>query len=486
MYNVALVNSIWNHVARSILYEHIQIDGPDSTTQLKKHRSQFGARLKLLRRTLREKKALANLVCTLRVWNPQLSEQSLPQYLDLVASVVMACPNLEALTGIYPVYDHTFSRLNHALASRAKLKQHVWILGENDEITDRSYWRLPPGLMSPDQAFLFLSAHRSWGDLATLIMHAQENAILENNVFVSLFPLLPSLEHLSVSSFDSDDFNDSTILALPPLGSLRLASLPGVSSTGIASLTYPGLQDSLTSLSLISLPVGSLLSVSKLLSSLSLQRFTISQDTSPTIPPDTVILHPLLASKSLRHLHWDIYNTTSDTATSHLAASIFLGAFPSLLTVRAPSDPGTLQSLCAPRAQIISSGDRFLSAKGVHPSKEHSLRAARLKAQARIDEARKRLGVRIVVSEEGTVNKDLEFGAWIGTVGSSRRYVLESDLGPGNERALAEERDLWANGEGRVGGGCTGQWNSSHTKGKKWSTHVERERWNGVDVAKLF
>ena len=484
MYNLALVNRTWRQVIKNGLYENIELDGPDSPAQLKRYKIQFGVRLKLLRRTLRERKALANTVRTLRVWDPESGQISIDK-LDLIASVVMACPNLEALTGIHPVYDHTFSRLNHALSTRTKLKQHVWNIGQNVEITDRSYWRLPPGLMSSEQTFLFLSTHRSWRHLTTLILHARDGAILEHNVFVSLFPLIPALENLSVSCFDTDDFNDNTLLALPPLKSLRLVSLPGVTSTGLSSLTYPGLRDSLTSLSLISLPVASILSISKLLSSLSLQRFTLSQDISPSAPSDTVILPPLLASKSLQYLHWDV-RTTQDAATPHLAASIFLGAFPSLCIIRAPSDPGTLQSLCAPRAQVASSSDRFLSAKGLHPSIENGLRAARLRAQARIEEAKKRLGVRIVISEEGAIRQNIEFRAWIGTVGSMRRYMLESDVGPGFERALAEEGDLLADGEGWPTGGCTGQWNSRHPKGKKWWTHVSRERWKGLDVGKLF
>ena len=110
--------------------------------------------------------------------------------------------------------------------------------------------------------------------------------------------------------------------------------------------------------------------------------------------------------------------------------------------------------------------------------------------------------------DEGKVSKDISFPGWMGRVGSRIRYVLESDI-ESNERALGEESDLL--GVGSIGGssggglgggsgsgsgtggngweggkGCQGLWNAGHSGGRKWFAHVERGRWRGVGVEKLF
>ena len=106
--------------------------------------------------------------------------------------------------------------------------------------------------------------------------------------------------------------------------------------------------------------------------------------------------------------------------------------------------------------------------------------------------------------EEGHVSNDISFPGWMGRVGSPIRYVLDSDI-ESSERALAEESALLGEvfagvgGASNVGGGangsaagngggkgCQGLWNAGHSGGRKWFAHVERARWRGVGVEKLF
>lgn len=125
-------------------YNKIHIVGNDSPAQLKKYRLKRGSRLKLLRRTLRERHMLAHLVRELRV--PQMdllfttTKQSTQwqEYRDIVASVVMVCPNLERLLGLSIPYHHEFDRLTHALSTRKRLKEHIWVLGEATEVSEMS------------------------------------------------------------------------------------------------------------------------------------------------------------------------------------------------------------------------------------------------------------------------------------------------------------------------------------------------------------
>ncbi|KAL8779629.1 MAG: hypothetical protein Q9194_001331 [Teloschistes cf. exilis] len=88
---LALVDRAWDRAVRPVLYGRIYIVGNDSTTSAKKFKMKSGVRLKLLRRTLRERRALAQLVREIKV--PRLQPEGQmenPKTIDLVASLVMA------------------------------------------------------------------------------------------------------------------------------------------------------------------------------------------------------------------------------------------------------------------------------------------------------------------------------------------------------------------------------------------------------------
>jgi hypothetical protein len=365
-------------------YRNIHIVGYDSPAQLKKYKLKHGSRLKLLRRTLRERKVMASYVHELRV--PDLDIPHLlpngkrnvqyEEYRDLVASIVMACPNLERLTGFHKPYNHEFDRLTHALSTRRNLKEHMWIITENASVTARSHYRLPPGLLDDHQVYQFLQFHSNWLKLETLLLYSPGPAgIIEHDVFVRTLRLLPSLRHLCVSSFDADDFTDATLDSLPPLKSLRLEALPGITDAGLTSYASNTASTSLRSLTLVHQNLDSLLAICKLLSSLTvLDKFTLVQHPCPALPMGLLIIQPLLASPSLKHLHWDISSPpppNPDTffgpslpPNAHLAHSILAGGFPSLETLRCPSDicpPGALQAVCRPtlNAQILLTSDKY-------------------------------------------------------------------------------------------------------------------------------
>lgn len=425
-------------------YNHIHIVGNDSPAQLKKYRLKRGSRLKLLRRTLRERKLLANLVYELRV--PQMdllfttSKHSAQwqEYRDLVASVVMVCPNLERLLGLTIPYNHEFDRLTHALSTRKKLKEHTWILGEAAEISEASPRSTScPGSLGPMQMFEFLDYHVSWTNLETLALYSlNDKSALEPSIFLRMFDLLPSLRNLCVSSFNADAFGDSTLLCLPPLESLRLEKLPGVTGAGLAQYTSRTESRSLKSLSVIELNIDSMLVISKILASLTrLERLKIVQPNKcPTLPSGGMVFQPLLASSSLKHLHWDVACPNpgtalsklefapfvkppkhSETPNSHLAQSILAAGFPHLEALRAPSDiepPGVLQGVCQPisKGQALLSPDRYSLPRSSHGSVNtrplalpagNNLTSARIRAQTFIDTAAKdtETGMRVVVTD---------------------------------------------------------------------------------------
>ncbi|KAL4871771.1 hypothetical protein BDV12DRAFT_19796 [Aspergillus spectabilis] len=433
----------WEKAVRGRLYNHIDIVGSDSPAQLKKYRLKRGSRLKLLRRTLRERKLLANLVLELRV--PQVDllfttgkhSAQWQEYRDLVASVVMVCPNLERLLGLSIPFNHEFDRLTHALSTRRKLKEHTWILCEATEtLEDSPRSTSCPGSLGPLQMFEFLDYHASWTNLETLMLYGLNQSALEPSVFLRMLDLLPSLRNLCVSNFDADAFPDTALLCLPPLETLRLENLPGITDAGLAQYTSRPESLSLKSLVLIEPNIESLHVISKILATLRrLERFKIVQsEKCPMLNSDGIVFQPLLASSSLKFLHWDVACPNPNTAltkldfapfvkplqhietpNSHLAQSIISGGFPRLGALRAPSDiepPGALQAVCQPipRGQALLQPDRYSLPRSSHgsiPTRPmalpggNNLTSARIRAQTFIDLAAKdtESGMQVLITD---------------------------------------------------------------------------------------
>lgn len=533
-------------------YERIPLTGSESRDQIKKHKTKIGTRLRLLRRTLRNRIFLARLVRELKVPNLYADGDVIPQQMiDLVASVVMACPNLEKFDGLYPIYSHEYDRLTHALSTRRRLKQHIWLIGHNDAIEQRQLHQLAPGIMDRQQKASFVQYHNLWSSLTTLILYSPEDGVLEKDVFVNLrdttgdlrrvqgpgiLHRLPSLRHLCIANFDMDDFDDRALQLLPPLHSLRLQELEGVTFWGLSEFARTRAAFAIRHLSLVQLDVTYLSAISNLMLHLkNLKRFTLVQDTSPEVAAgEVVVVQPVIAAKQLEYIHWEI--AVLGSANRNLASSIRAGGFPRLRRIRAPADhDGALQALCRPRACIELPSDwsgKHLLRTGVLRG---GLREARRAAQRRIEDAWSTVLYKVVVEgEDGVVHEIYDLNGFMGTVGSQIHYCLDPDV-PGSDRALVDFGDLLGGKEefvanaaaakaaakasaagagSRHGGGgnnaaasassldtsttttttnntdqascCSGAWNATHPRGPKWWRHIERPRYAPVDWSKFF
>lgn len=374
----------------------------------------------------------------MNIWISGKQGGTLQEYRDLIASIVMVCPNLERLIGFIPPYNHEFDRLTHALSTRKKLKEHTWIISDNVEVAERAK-NQSSGLMDQTQTFQFLNFHTSWSHLDTLVLHSLESkGILEHGVFLRMLNFLPALQHLSVSCFDADDFTDRTLLFFPPLTSLRLEGLRGVTEHGLTRYASRPEAHGLKSLTLIEQNITSLLLVSKLLACLrSLESFSLVQsNTTLSLSEGGLIFQPIFASSSIKHLHWDVASPNlesglnkmdsvptaddlreANTPNSHLALSILHSGFPQLETLRAPLDIdplGALQGVCrpTPNAQVMIPSDRYAlprSSHGSMPKKPlalpggNNLTSARIRAQTLIDMAARgdhnNSGIKVVVTD---------------------------------------------------------------------------------------
>lgn len=286
---------------------------------LRRWRLPRAPRLGQLRATLRRKPLLASLVrtihqqtqislCIFTYGNPNPEYDA---YLCTVASVVMACPNLRALSGFIPFYNNTFDRLTHALASRPKLRQHIWVIAENEDVKLRCQNQLTPGLLDNDQIHQSTLYHERWKSLETHFLCSPGSlGVIEHDLFVDVLHFLPSLQRLGVCSFDAEDFHDGTLLSLPSITALRLEECYGVTDAGLTKWASSPCTAQVESLCLVHQNITSLLTLSKMLVSLDrMIIFSIVQtDVQLSLPIKSglVVIQPVLASRSLEFLHWEV------------------------------------------------------------------------------------------------------------------------------------------------------------------------------------
>ncbi|KAK5990791.1 hypothetical protein PT974_09064 [Cladobotryum mycophilum] len=554
--NISLSSRKWYKYARVSLYEDIQLVGPDSAMHKKKFKQAQGSRMVLLRRTLRASPDVAGIVRTLKVprpetpvnWSASKGLAWLEQYEDRVATLVMACPNLERLSGPTSTYDHSFKKIFHALSTRTALKEMIWILDPAIPTTQQRpgssskhmIGLKAPELLSPSQEDTFLDYHRNWPGLRDLSVHCQPGATLAPHTLLSrALTCLPSLRHLHLCNLPSSAFNDDNLLSLPPIQSLVLSHITGITSGGLSAFATRPNSSSLRRLDLRHTPLTSLPALARIFSNLpNLTTFSLVQTFQPVMPETdsfTLWMMPYLASSSIVKLHWDITNHVGPySADDILARSIAAGGFPSLTTLRAPNDAeGRFQALCRPVDQIAQPGDRFggsgivssqsfsvpaspispitpvspiyplhksstimsLPSYSSHhlPSLVTDLQTARLAAQSRL-EAAQDINPRIkvnVTSDDGRLAQSYGMASYLGTLGSKIKYHLHPDEGATDEHGgLLDVSDLVGDGGETLSvnqEGCTGRWNyregemaDKREKEKWW--HTERGRWRKVEL----
>ncbi|CAG8955403.1 hypothetical protein HYFRA_00010267 [Hymenoscyphus fraxineus] len=543
----------WWNVARILLYEDIQLVGSDSTFHIKKKfKIKYGTRLRLLSRTLHARPDLAEYVKSLKV--PAIPEATKggkeEEYRDLVASVIMACPNLERLPGFHTTYEHEFSRLVHALSTRRKLLERVWIISGNSSHpqpqlrrkmseTDCNSPESAPNSLSRDQCIEFLNFHSNWSNLQTLVMHCNPDGMLSSPLFTDVFKSLPSLENLHISSFPASDFNDETLQKLPALKSLRLENLPGVTDEGISNFSSHARTEKLRSLSLISLSIDSLPVLARIFSHIrNLTHFTISQVTCPS--PVDIFLYPYLASPTVEYMHWEFTSPLEDRVTEILSKSISHCGFPSLRTIRAPTDfEGHLQKLCRPIEKIELPGDKYRNLGGGQgglpisqsmpvlssPAPSHfgsshsysgstsskdlrsptrsafssidscsssssdsssdkgvSLALSRRMAQLRIEAAKLKPQFHVITwDENGDFVERHALGGFLGQTQSKISFTLRPDLEGSDDSLMGVEALLDGSEEGNVRDGCTGSWNLDLGGRVGLAGKKEKDRWRHTE-----
>ncbi|WZH39879.1 hypothetical protein QYS62_000805 [Fusarium acuminatum] len=549
--NISVSCHKWHKPAQTALYQHIQLVGSDSAVHKKKFKMAQGVRISMLRRVLRSNPHVAGIVRTLKVPAPEIAAKGtgIAEYEDLVATLVMACPNLERLSGLSIVYEHSFRKIFHALSTRSKLKEMNWLIRASPQQRQQTIQPstqqlglIMPEDLNPLQEAAFLAFHDNWSHLETLTIHCLPGATLTpETLLTSTLNKLPNLKCLHLCNLPPNSFDDATLLTLPPLETLTLSHISGITSNGLSAFATLSTSTPLRRLTLRHSPMTSLAVLARILSNLrNLVNFSLVQAFPPVMPENdsfALWMMPYLASNSLQTLHWDItsHATCINAADDIFARSIAAGGFPALRTLRALNDPdGIFQDLCYPVERIDLPSDRFRpteqsessspfaftptsSASPMSPTRLFkssnnspaasprtqvspfsdmrrktctNLHTARLAAQARLEAARSRPRFTVnVIDEDGTTNETFSMAGFIGTAGSPIKYYLHPDIGTTDDKGgLIDVRDLDGDaGESLAGGreGCTGRWNqrdgivADKKEKEKW-WHTERGRWTKV------
>lgn len=409
------------------------------------------SQLDLLLRTINEAPSLTFLVRRVHISSALAreleSESKLPSSRRSVYPVLQRildnCTEAELISGFTPTATLENTEYYSRLFECERLNAHAWLLDLQHA----------PGF-TPSQ---FIDLHGRWDWLQTLVLCKTDDYAtrIGPGMITAITNRLWSLQHLMISNFSKDDFHNGTLLSLKALRSLRLENLDGITDQGIHQLSHTRNAFSLESLSLINLELASLTTIQTLLTNLTrLQRLRLIQATSP---------HPLtgtsptsrrnaLSSNTLNYLHWD--TLIPGPATETLAHSIEWSLFPSLRTLKAPSDPaGALQALCRPiaRCPLTADDGRFVESLD-EDRYTRSLRLARLHAQMRVRETMRRPSLCVVVSdEEEKTRHTTVIGSYLGDVRSAIEYSLEPDV-EGGEEALATLGDV-VRPRGKVEGG---------------------------------
>jgi hypothetical protein len=324
-----------------------------------------------------------------------------------IASLVMACPNLERLVGFHIPLTHSFDRLSHALSLRPRLKEKLLsessadLSDEEDDDETSAYYL---AACDPTERFIELNSEHPL--LSTLLIHQedrpQDSTAFNFRAIIGTLRQLSKLRKLAICNLPHTSFTNLTLSSLPPkLKSLRLENLPGVNDRGLQRFFSSQLMTTIETLVLLDLEISSLVTISHILSSHStkLKAFTLAQYRAPGIPSQSSI--PDFVCPTLQYMHWELrsdagplpslpLSTSLDVleepvlplkslepisclATYLLAQSIRENAFPSLQRIRVPHDPqGLIQALCRPLATALLPCDIAILHSVIGASKPYS------------------------------------------------------------------------------------------------------------------
>lgn len=190
-----------------------------------------------------------------------------------------------------------------------------------------------------EDSFALLGPGGQWQNLEVLEL---DGLAVEPATLGYILSSLPRLKEIVLVNMDTLD--NAAMASLPPVAQVTLKNFPNVSIEGIANyFSHPAVDSTLSSLTLASTAIAPSTLNQILASAPHLKYLSISEGVSSPFP---VVQPPLLASKTLKTLHYEISTSStsqrgpsspSESYYTYLASSVHAGGLPLLTHVYALS-----------------------------------------------------------------------------------------------------------------------------------------------------
>lgn len=273
------------------------------------------ARLTLLCRTLRDDNTLDLLVKSLKV--PYMTRESCKVELARTISVLPKLQYVDLPEGCF-TDDPSCSTLRQEVQARCP------------DIRKMGYHR------GGERNMEILGSGRVWPNLEVLELTRLNMDPTVLRRVLGMLPLLRTLKVSEMQCFDDTLFADNVMLpSFPPLTELALEETHNITAQGLAVyLSRPDTRGSLSVLKLSSTGITPA-SLHLILSSApSLQHLSIIESVRTSFPADPSI--PLLASRSLTTMHYEITSSASENTYGNASASYYTYLTSSLLSFSLP------------------------------------------------------------------------------------------------------------------------------------------------------
>ncbi|EEA24100.1 hypothetical protein TMatcc_007174 [Talaromyces marneffei ATCC 18224] len=370
----ALVSKKWCTPAQNLLYRHVRIDAVhyceleiELSAKRKRRRSfvdQNGkkldvpqSRLHQFMRTVRDSRKLANTVLSLRL--PYMTREASKSDLARTISVLHSLRYVDLPAGFFTDDPSSYALKQELIANCPDIRRMTYAHGSEmgfSQIVDSSLWKNLESL-----------------ELSNL--QVEESALRQA---LSSFPALKSLNMENISSIGDSLFMPNQFLpTFPPIAKLTIRNMSAITAGGLADhLSAPQTQHALKELVLVQCGVRpeslhTIFSRAPQLANLTLELEVVKSFLAQEIP--------LLASRSLKTVHYEITCSSSSTGLQpvtksyydYLMSSLKANNLPSLRNLYVLDSQFADILLLAPPPRLFGGGENGFQSLG--PGLQHPL-----------------------------------------------------------------------------------------------------------------
>jgi hypothetical protein len=272
-------------------------------------------RLLLFMRTVRASQRLGNMILSLRM--PYMTREASKTELARTISVLPHLRYVDLPAGFYSDDMSSYALKQELMAKCPDIRRTIFAHG-----SEGSFLRIPGSALWPNLEVLELSD-----------LHIEESTL---RLVLASFPALRNLKLENLPSVGDSVFASIQSLPLfPPIQQLTLRNVPNVTASGLATyLSFPQNRDAVNHLVLSQtgiLPQSLHIILAK---ASRLQQISIETNVDRSFPVSDI---PLLASRSVTTLHYEITSTSSTYGIQPVSKSYYAYLMSSLLSYSLPA-----------------------------------------------------------------------------------------------------------------------------------------------------